>query len=584
MKSGIFKRIFILYALIILLSGLFGEMYITSAVRENTIDNLRQNLAVQVTLISKNLSFGKTNFDSLCRQLKKDTGARVTIIANDGKVIGDSDTDSALMDNHLHRTEIEQSVLFGSGMTIRYSDTLKHDFLYIAKKVFRGEEAEGFIRLAVPLKEVDRSVNLLRIKMILIVGIVILATGVFSLWQTDHLRRLLGQITHFSRSLSRGEIDKRLFLKNAGEFNEIADNLTAMSVNLQDMMAQNEEEKNRLNAILRSVPDALLIIDSRGVITRSSTSAGHFFGDIPMTGKRFVEVIRNHEFSDLMEKVRRSFLSGTTEFRIESPEEKYLSAVVSPLFYRENELSGFVAVFHDITQIEKLERVRKDFVANVSHEIKTPITAITGFADTLLEGAIDDRENAARFLRTIKSNSERINNLVDDLLVISKLELGVIKVEKTMIDVEEIFGNIMEIFRGKAAEKNLSLRVSHASAVEQISADKNRLLQILTNLVDNAIKFTETGGVSFGIATGNGKAYLFVEDTGTGIPAKYLPRLGERFYRVDPARSRQMGGTGLGLAIVKHLVKAHGWSMQVESTPGKGTKVKILIAEGASHA
>jgi two-component system phosphate regulon sensor histidine kinase PhoR len=584
MRKGIFRRIFILYALVILLSGLFGEMYITSAVRENTIDNLRQNLAVQINLISKNFLFGKTNLDSLCRQLKKDTGARVTIIANDGKVIGDSDTDSALMDNHLHRTEIEQSVLFDVGMAKRYSDTLKYDFLYVARRISHNEKEEGFIRLAVPLKEVDRSVNLLRIKMILIVGIVLLATGVFSLWQTDHLRRLLGQITDFSRSLSRGEIDKRLFLNNAGEFNEIADNLTSMSVKLQGMMAQKEEEKNRLNVILKSVPDALLIIDAKGIITLTSSSAKEFFGDMPMTGMRFMESVRSHEFSDLMEEVRRSHSQGMTEFRIETPVERYLSVRVSPLFYKENELSGFLAVFHDITQIEKLEQVRKDFVANVSHEIKTPITAIKGFADTLLEGALEDKENAAGFIRTIKANSERINSLVDDLMTISKIELGVIKVGKTMIDIDDVFNTILALFCDKAAAKNLSLEVSNRPGLLEIDADRNRLLQIVTNLVDNAMKFTETGGVTFGIDREDEETFLFVEDTGIGIPSKYLPRLGERFYRVDPARSRKMGGTGLGLAIVKHLVKAHGWTMQIESAPGKGTKVKILIAECASPA
>lgn len=577
MKKGIFRRIFILYALVILLSGLFGEMYITSAVRENHIDNLRQNLSVQITLISKSISFNQTNLDNLCKQFKKDTGARVTVIANDGKVIGDSDTDSALMDNHLHRTEMEQALLFDVGMAKRYSDTLKYDFLYVAKKISHNEKEEGFIRLAVPLKEVDHSVNLLRIRIILVVLSVLLITWIFSVWQTDHLRRLLRQITDFSRSLSRGEIDKRLFLKNAGEFNEIADNLTSMSVKLQGMMAQNEEEKNRLNVILKSVPDALLIIDAKGVITLSSSSAKEFFGDIPMTGMRFVEVVRNHEFSDLMEEVRRSHSPGMTEFSIETPVEKYLSVRVSPLFYKENELSGFLAVFHDITQIEKLEQVRKDFVANVSHEIKTPITAIKGFADTLLEGALEDKENAAGFIRTIKANSERINSLVDDLMTISKIELGVIKVEKTMIDIEDVFNTVLALFYDKAAAKSLSLAVSNRPGLLEIDADRNRLIQILTNLVDNAMKFTEAGGVTFGIDQEDEETFLFVEDTGIGVPAKYLPRLGERFYRVDPARSRKMGGTGLGLAIVKHLVKAHGWTMQIESAPGKGTRVKIIL-------
>jgi two-component system phosphate regulon sensor histidine kinase PhoR len=431
--------------------------------------------------------------------------------------------------------------------------------------------------MAVPLKEVDNSIHLLRVKIILVVFGVLLATWLFSIWQTDHLRRLLRQITDFSRSLSRGEIDKRLFLKDGGEFNEIAENLTSMSATLQAMTARDEEEKNRLNVILKSIPDALLIIDRKGTVTLSSSSAKDFFGDIPMTGMQFFEAVRNHEFSDLVDTVRETLLPGTAEFKLEWPAERYLSVRVSPLFYRENELSGLVAVFHDITQIEKLEQVRKDFVANVSHEIKTPVTAIKGFADTLLEGALDDRENAVRFIQTIRSSSERINSLVDDLMTISRIELGVIKVEKSPVDLKEIFDSVVEVFADKAEAKSLSLSLSEIPEAQEIVADKNRLIQILSNLVDNAIKFTEAGGVTLGVETDQGKTALFVEDTGIGIPQKHLPRLGERFYRVDPARSRKMGGTGLGLAIVKHLVKAHGWNMQIQSTPGKGTKVRILL-------
>lgn len=577
MKKGIFRRIFMMYAVVLFLAVLFVELYVTSVVRENYIDNLRQTLVVQIGLISKGISFNQPDLDGLCRQLKADTGARVTVIMNDGRVAGDSDSASAFMDNHLHRTEIAQALLFDTGMTIRYSDTLKHDFLYVAKKVARGERDAGFVRMAVPLNEVDRAINILRVRVIFVVLIVLIATWVFSVWQTDHLRRLLRQITDFSRSLSRGEIDKRLFLSNAGEFNEIAENLTSMSVEINGLMTKDEEERNRLNVILRSVPDALLIIDTKGIITLSSSSAKDFFGYLPLTGMQFLDVLRNHEFSDLVEQVRKDHLPGTTTLRIESPEEKYLSVRVSPLFYKENELAGFVAIFHDITQIEKLEQVRKDFVANVSHEIKTPVTAIKGFADTLLEGALDDRENAVRFIHTIKSNSERINSLVDDLMTISKIELGVIRVEKTMVDLEDVFENVIETFREKAAIRDLSLEYSLKAGLKHISADKNRLIQILTNLVDNSIKFTEAGGVTLGVDKEGEKTFLFVEDTGIGIPPKHLPRLGERFYRVDPARSRKMGGTGLGLAIVKHLVKAHGWSVQITSFPGKGTTVRIVL-------
>ncbi|MDP2157797.1 MAG: PAS domain S-box protein, partial [Nitrospirota bacterium] len=364
MRRGLFRRIFLLYAVVIVLAVVFVEISITSAIRTNYLKTLRSSLTAQIGLVAKTISFNQTNLDNLCRGLKKDTNARVTIIASEGRVIGDSDIDSSLMDNHLHRTEIEQALLFETGMAIRYSDTMNHDFLYVAKKISQGQQ-EGFIRLAVPLKEIDNAVNLLRMKIILAVLAVFLVMWIFSIWQTDHLRRLLRQITDFSKSLSRGEIDKRIFLHNAGEFSEISDNLTSMSVKLQATLAESEEERNRLNVILRSVPDGLLIIDARGFITLSSASVRDFFGDTAMTGLPFIEVVRNHEFSDVMDEVRSSLSPGTTEFRIDYPSEKYLSVRVSPLFYNERELSGFVAIFHDITQIEKLEQIRKDFVANV---------------------------------------------------------------------------------------------------------------------------------------------------------------------------------------------------------------------------
>ncbi|NJD55683.1 MAG: PAS domain S-box protein [Nitrospirae bacterium] len=576
MKPDIFKRIFLLYAVLMLAAIVVVELYITAAVKNNYVDNLRKDLAIQISLMSKGLSFKQADADDLCRELKKDTGARVTLIADDGRVIGDSDKDSAQMDNHLHRTEIEQATLFDIGMTIRRSDTLNYDLLYVARMI-RKPDGSGFVRLAVPLREIDRTVHMLRIKIMLVVGIVLLLTWMAAFWQTDHLRRLLHQITEFSRSLSRGEIEKRLFLRNAGEFNEIADNLTSMSSKLKEMMTLSEEEKSRLNVILKSVPDALLIIDVRGAITLSSSSARDFFGDTPMAGVQFIDVVRNHEFSGLVGKVKNTLVPGMTNFRIEFPEEKYISVRVSPLFYKEQELSGFVAIFHDITQIEKLEQVRKDFVANVSHELKTPITAIKGFADTLLEGAVDDKENALRFIQTIKSNSERINSLVDDLMTISKIELGVIKVDKSLIDVTDVFETVTELFQDTAKAKGLFLQASPDPDMLQINADKNRLIQILTNLVDNAIKFTEKGGVTFGTGKDGSREVIFVEDTGTGVMTKYIPRLGERFFRVDPARSRKMGGTGLGLAIVKHLVKAHGWTMQFESTVGKGSRVNIYL-------
>jgi two-component system phosphate regulon sensor histidine kinase PhoR len=435
-----------------------------------------------------------------------------------------------------------------------------------------------------PLQDVDTSVNLLRIKILTVVLSVLLAAGMFSVWQIEHIRRLTGQVRDFARDLAAGQTGKKLFLSRQGEFDEIAASLNIMSEELRSSLTCHEEEQHRLNLILRNIPDALFIIDRKGMITLSSVAARKLFGEIALKGKPFIEVVRNSEFLSLMETVRREERTGSVELRLDSPLEQYCVVQVSPLFYTERELSGFVAIFHDITQLKRLEQTRKDFVANISHEIRTPIAAIQGFADTLLQGALEDREHAAKFLGTIRANSQRINNLVEDLLTISKLELGAIRVEPSSVDIREAAGQVVALFREKAAARNIALQTRLLPEHRMVQADRDRLIQVLANLVDNALKFTDSGSVTIGSEHHNGRHCLFVEDTGIGVAPKHIPRLGERFYRVDPGRSRNMGGTGLGLAIVKHLVKAHGWDMQIDSTPNKGPKVRLLLEDGHSGA
>ena len=576
MKRRIFGRIFLLYAITILALIVFIELFITDVVRNSHINDLQDHLVSQATLISNDVSFrAQTPLDKLCKRFKEQTGSRVTVIALNGRVLGDSDTESSLMDNHAGRPEIQQALRSGTGSSKRYSDTLRDELLYVAVRVPRGGIPSGFVRLSMELNAVEASINALRIKIIAVVVAMLLITGLISMGQLERIRRLTKQIGDFSRSLAAGALGNKLYLDRAGEFDEIAESLNTMSTELQHSIAANEEERKRLNVILRSVPDVLLILDGRGVVQLASSASRQYFGEAPLQGKQVFEVIRNPLFLALMDEARKKLTSGVSELRLDYPEERYFSARVSPLSYHENELSGFVVILHDITVLKKLEQARKDFVANISHEIRTPITAIKGFAETLLEGALQDTEHAEKFLKIIKSNSERINSLVDDLMTISKIELGVARIEKTPVDIADAIEHVLTLLRSKAAEKNLYLKTDLPAETMKISADRDKLIQVLANLVDNSLKFTEKGGVTIGARMENNKPYLFVEDTGIGIPEKHLPRLGERFYRVDTARSRKMGGTGLGLAIVKHLVKAHGWDMQIESTQEKGTKVKI---------
>jgi two-component system phosphate regulon sensor histidine kinase PhoR len=580
LRPGLFRRIFIMYAVILAVAVVFIELSITNTVRDSTIRGLESNLADQGRLIARTIPFkSPSDLDGFCSQIKQDTGVRVTVIANDGTVIGDSDHDSGTMDNHAHRQEVQQASLNGTGTSVRYSDTLKHDFLYVAVRVGSGESSPGFVRLSLPLTQVDAGINLLRIRILTIVFVILFAAALFSLGQIEHIRRLTRQIRDFTASLAAGQVGKKLFLQKEGEFDEIAESLNAMSDELRKSIAGQEEEKQRLSMILRNIPDALFIIDAKGQIVLSSVAARKLFGETALRGRPFIEVVRNSEFLALVEKVRSEEKSASAEIKLDTPLEQYCVVQVSPLFYTERELSGYVAIFHDITQLKRLEQTRKDFVANISHEIRTPITAIQGFADTLLEGALDDREHALKFLQTIKSNSERINSLVEDLLTISKLELGAITVEKTSQNLSAVVDDVLAMLRDRAASKNLTLTSAIPRGAAPIEADRDRLIQILSNLADNGIKFTDKGGVTIRESREGGTRCLIVEDTGIGIAQKHLSRLGERFYRVDPGRSRSMGGTGLGLAIVKHLVKAHGWDLQIQSSPGKGTLVKILIEQ-----
>ncbi len=603
MKQGIFKRIFILYAIIILLAVLVTELYITNAVRENYVDNLKKNLSVQTTLISTGIPFHSPSpIDDLCGRLKEASGARVTVIAMNGRVIGDSDTKSVFMTNHADRIEIQQASMNGTGTAIRYSDTLHYDFLYVARKVTIGEKPQGFVRMSVPLKGVDTAINKLRLKIISVVSLILLATGMFSAWQIGRIRRFTRRIRDFSTSLARGELGKKLFLGHAGEFDEIAGSLNTMSVELRRGIAETEEEKERLNVILRNIPDALLISDAQDVIQISSLAARKVFGVSPVRGKRFIEVVRNREFVTLVEKVRKSLAPGVAEFKLDYPEERYVMAMVSPLSYRGGELSGFVAIFHDVTRLKALERVRKDFVANVSHELKTPISAITGFAETLLDGALDNRSDAEKFIDIILSHSARLQRLVEDLLTLSRIEMGEMQFRMQAVHVKQTVENTLSLMKPQAEARGITVTQEIGPGLLPVFADPDRITQVLLNLLDNAVKFTpERGSVRVSarlvrnaecgmrndkdhseLRTPNSEPdrnfiEISIEDTGPGIPPLLIPRLGERFYRVDPARSRDLGGTGLGLAIVKHILQALGSSLTIKNAQRHGTIVSFCL-------
>lgn len=409
--------------------------------------------------------------------------------------------------------------------------------------------------------------------------IVILLLIVFSLIiYLSRLHMSIIDVSELIKELSSGNINARLFTNSSGKLDAIARDITDLMEKTSIRLGFAEAEMQRMEAILRGMSDGVLITDTNDVVVLANRTFKKLLSVTDnIEGKRVMDVLRNAQLIEIVGRAIDTWEIMSDEIAVtRGTRDLHLIATAVPI-YSENSVRGIVLSLHDITRLRQLEEVRKDFVANVSHEIKTPITAMKGFAETLLDGAIDDKENAVRFLTMIKNHSERLNSLVDDLLALSRIELGDVKIEKSEVSLEQVIDTVFMTLKNKADKKGLYLRKALPQGTQLIAADKDKLIQIIINLVDNGIKFTEKGGITVGIDETGGKVTLFVQDTGIGIPPRYLSRLGERFYRVDSARSRELGGTGLGLAIVKHLVGAHGWSMRIESEYGKGTRANVII-------
>lgn len=592
MRQVLFKRILFPYLILVLLLIISLEFYLSSVIKNNYISGLKESLTIQAYLIAEQIpsSFSQ-NLDDFCRRYKLKTGARVTIIDGSGRVLGDSDEPSDKMENHSDRPEIKDAAVGDIGSSVRFSKTVQRELFYLAIAINKGPN-QRFLRLSVPLHDINAEINRVRMRIIIATLISLFIIILIGLMQGKRITKSIKEIATFTKEVASGNLRRRLLLKGKDELGELAGNVSDMAQELNRRLIQSEEGKLKMEAILRNMSDGLMLTDTKGRIQLTNSAAKSFFAiESDIEGRTLMETLRKSELMEVVEKVVESGQTQSHEIDVTHPKELFLMTTAAP-FLVKGEVSGVILAFHDITRLRQLEEVRKDFVANVSHEIKTPITAIKGFAETLLEGAIDDRENAPKFLEAIKNHSERLNSLVNDLLTLSRIELGDIKIDKEDVDLDDVVDTVFAILRDKARSKGLYLKKEIPPEILEIKADRDRLIQILLNLVDNGIKFTEDGGIKIkvqssmfkiqkeeiGVSSSPGDFIeITVEDSGIGIPKKHISRLGERFYRVDRARSRELGGTGLGLAIVKHLVKAHGWEMEIESVQGKGTKVKIVI-------
>jgi two-component system, OmpR family, phosphate regulon sensor histidine kinase PhoR len=506
------------------------------------------------------------------------SGVRVTVITANGLVLADSQSDPQTMENHAGRPEIREAFAKGVGQSVRHSVTINRDLLYYAARLSVSSGSPVVLRFAMPLRTVDEEVGEFRRRLWISSLVMLLVTGTTSLLISRSFSRRVERLRSFSRRVAEGDF-------HPIDADRSGDALEALAVSLNDTAARLDrairtltEERNLSAAILGSMVEGVAVVNSGERLL----FANQGFAEIleldapPQSGSSLVEVVRQTELLGAVREVLRGAPRVEAEIVTGTLRQRFFAVTVASVKATEN--SGAVIVLHDITDLRKLERVRRDFVANVTHEFKTPLTAIQGFAETLLAGAMDDPHNRIRFLEIILEHSRRLARLTDDLLELSKMDADRLDLEVGRLNVSQFVQSCLETAQRPAAEKNLRIAVNLPEAVPDIAADWRRLAEVLQNLLDNAIQYTPSGGQITVSASADGVEVTFtVSDTGIGIPRVDQPRIFERFYRVDVARSREVGGTGLGLSIARHLVEAHGGRIWVESEVGRGSQFHFTV-------
>jgi two-component system phosphate regulon sensor histidine kinase PhoR len=518
---------------------------------------------------------------SLAKSLGKNADARVTIIRADGVVLGDSQSDARHMDNHRRRPEVLAALAGGTGVSRRYSRTLNKTMLYIARPLRHNGGVAGVLRLAVPQRTLN---DALRASFLTILFWSAMAAAGAALASLFVARRITGPLETLRQGAARyahGNLDRRLPLPHSEELASLAQAMNHMAAQLDNRIRTIVQQRNELEALLAGMMEGVLAVDPDNRLIKINSAAALLLGvtAVDVQGRALNEVVRNTDLQRFVARTLKSTQPVQGEIVLHHDRDRFLQAHGSVLRDDEWRSIGAVVVLNDITHLKRLENVRRDFVANVSHELKTPITSIKGFVETLQDGAIGNEQDARRFLDIIERHADRLNAIIDDLLSLSRIEQ---ETDRETIatqpgPLKPVLQAAMRDCDTRAAAKSIEIKLDCPDAMA--AHINSRLLeQAIGNLIDNAIKYSEPETqIQVQAQEHGGDILIHVRDQGRGIPAEHLERIFERFYRVDKARSRKMGGTGLGLAIVKHIAQAHGGLATVTSEPGRGSTFTIRL-------
>jgi two-component system phosphate regulon sensor histidine kinase PhoR len=519
-----------------------------------------------------------------CTRLATELGVRLTLVGGDGRLLCDSKRPPDSLDAPGTHPEVLAALAEGSARSVRFGASADTRLLYVAWRQGRGE-AVRVVRVAVPITAVEEgSADVRRVAVIGFLAAALLALATAALLSRGMLRRIR-RLVGFAQRVAAGVPAPYLAAERRDDLGMLEAQLAAMARGVAETIAQLRLEQERLEAILRGMVEGVLVSDLTMRVVLLNARARELLAipaEVDGRGRALVELVRDLAFQELAHELRAGAPVVSRDIALGGGDGHILQVNAGRLSGEDGEAFGFVLVLHDVTELRRLEVVRRDFVANVSHELRTPLTAIKGYAETLLGSAGNDRETARRFLEVIDRHSERLGRLTDDLLTLSDLELGRTSLHLAPVEVSVVVDDVLQILSERASRAGVRIGSQVVPGTPAVLADGDRLRQVLINLVDNAIKYTSAGGhvaVRAGRVTGasSDMVEIAVEDDGIGIPAQDLPRLTERFFRVDKARSRALGGTGLGLAIVKHIVQAHGGRLEIASAVGQGTTVRVIL-------
>ena len=575
MKKMLFLRVFSGYAAVIVLLAAAVTLFAPPLMRTHHIEERAAGLEHMAVLLEGQvlpyfMGAGTGDLEGFVTGVGRRTGTRITVINADGDVLADSEKEPRDMENHLFRPEIQASLRGEKLMSIRPSSTLKADMMYMSIPLRAEGRVVGALRLSVFMRDIEALLAALRGDLMKFVGAVTLVALILAFFLTRSVAGPVREVIDASKRVAAGDFDVTVSTRRSGEFRDFARSFNAMTGRLKDMFGEIRVQNEEIRSILASIREGLCVLDKDARIVLCNASFRRMAGNDSPEGRHFWEVVRSSTAAEIVRNVRDTGIESAAEVAVG---DRAFFCSVAKLATGDR----LVVTLRDVTEFRALEKTKRDFVVNVSHELKTPLTAIKGFVETMEPWA--EEENRP-YLEIIRRNTDRLIAIVEDLLVLSQLEARGMKTEKSLVRLRPLAENILKLFERQASEKGIAISLETSPDLPEIQADPLQVEGLLLNLIDNAVKYTDKGSVTVRLTAKEGRLLIEVMDTGIGIDTVHQPHVFERFYVVDKSRSKKLGGTGLGLAIVKHIVLAHEGTVSVKSRLGEGTTFTVSLPLG----